>query len=186
MKGEEGMLKDMHWKYVNVISSGSVYPFQSGKQTMAFAFYYKVANGSKARKVVSGNSMEELKKKAVQFLDRKEMEYSSELEKAEEIRKEQERPKTFREVGEQWFQEYSAKRMSYASKESRLYSLKGINKIIGDMFIKDIDNTVAKDLISRYSQKENGKYYSRSYVDKMQQVFLTTEPSLQLQPADLK
>ena len=43
MKGEEGMLKDMHWKYVNVISSGSVYPFQSGKQTMAFAFYYKVA-----------------------------------------------------------------------------------------------------------------------------------------------
>jgi len=172
VKGEEGMLKDMHWKYVNVISSGSVYPFQSGKQTMAFAFYYKVANGSKARKVVSGNSMEELKKKAVQFLDRKEMEYSSELEKAEEIRKEQERPKTFREVGEQWFQEYSAKRMSYASKESRLYSLKGINKIIGDMFIKDIDNTVAKDLISRYSQKENGKYYSRSYVDKMQQVFL--------------
>ena len=172
MKGEEGMLKDMHWKYVNVISSGSVYPFQSGKQTMAFAFYYKVANGSKARKVVSGNSMEELKEKAVQFLDRKEMEYSSELEKAEEIRKEQERPKTFREVGEQWFQEYSVKRMSYASKESRLYSLKGINKIIGDMFIKDIDNTVAEDLISHYSQKENGKYYSRSYVDKMQQVFL--------------
>ena len=58
------MLKDMHWKYVNVISSGSVYPFQSGKQTMAFAFYYKVANGSKARKVVSGNSMEELKEKS--------------------------------------------------------------------------------------------------------------------------
>ena len=54
----------MHWKYVNVISSGSVYPFQSGKQTMAFAFYYKVANGSKARKVVSGNSMEELREKA--------------------------------------------------------------------------------------------------------------------------
>ena len=31
------------------------------------------------------------------------MEYSSELEKAEEIRKEQERPKTFREVGNSGF-----------------------------------------------------------------------------------
>lgn len=171
------MLENMNWNHVGVLSSGSVYPVKSGKQTMGFAFYYKVENGKKERKVVTGNSTDELREKAVRFLDQKEREYEGVLRKAEEEYREAVRPRTFGEASEEWFRAYSTKGKeegngkSFASIESRMYSMRAISKVIGDMPVEDIDDAVARDLIAKCSRKENGEYYSRSHVDKLQQTF---------------
>ena len=167
-------LENLKWDHVEVNAGGSVYPTKGGK--LGFAFYYRT-EGEKKRKVVTGDSEKDLKDKAVKFLNEIEEGYYL---KEEEKRREQEerlRPLTFREVGEQWFEEYKKRRqvkngkISYASVESRECSLKAVNRVIGDMLIKDINDEVAENLIEECSVKENGKYYSVSHVDKLQQVF---------------
>lgn len=158
------LLDGLRWNYVEVVSNGSIYRTQKGK--LGFAFYYKLG-GEKKRKSVTGDTEDELKDKAVKFLNELDREYCEELS----------RPLTFRKVGEQWFEEYKGRRnakkgkISYASVESRECSLKAINKVIGDELIEDIDDKVAESLIDKCSEKADGTYYSRSHVDKLQQVF---------------
>lgn len=174
------MLSGLHYNHIEVIRGGSVYPVKQGKQTMGLAFYYKVGEADKKRKVVTGNSEEELKEKAIAFLDKLDNECDMAIMATKIAMEEVMKPKqlTFREVGDLWFTEYSQKRndkkkpISYASVESRQYSLKRINEVIGDMLIADITQDVAEDTIDRCSIKKNGTYYSESAVNKLQQVFL--------------
>lgn len=174
------MLSGLHYNHIEVVRGGSVYPIKQGKQTMGLAFYYKVGEADKERKVFTGKSEEELKEKAVKFLDKLDYEYDMAIMAAKTAMEEVTKPKvlTFREVGDLWFTEYSQKRndkkkpISYASVESRQYSLKRINEVIGDMLIADITQDVAEDTIDRCSIKKDGTYYSESAVNKLQQVFL--------------
>ena len=173
------MLSGKHWNYVKVTSGGSVYDCKSGKQTKSFAFFYEVS-GEKKRKVVSGNSIEELTAKAVAFLDKIDKEYADAKEKESAVLNEIAKPArlTFRDVGLMWFETYQAKMqdddnpISYTSVESRDLSLRKIFDNIGEMYIDEINQQTAKKLISNCSIKPNGTYYSRSYIDKLQQVFL--------------
>lgn len=158
------MLAKKEWSNVIVISGGSVYPVNPSKGTLGYAFYYQVKGGEKKRKVVTGKSEDELKGKAFQFLEMEDEKYRESI-----------RPKTFGEVGAEWFAAYKMeakeKGKSYASVESRECSLKAINKVIADKPVKDIDNTVAASLIEACSKKSETEYYSRSHVDKLQQAF---------------
>lgn len=52
------MLRDVTFTNVEIFSKGSIYPNKSGNQTLGFAFYYKVGDKEKERKVVKGNSEE--------------------------------------------------------------------------------------------------------------------------------
>lgn len=170
------MLQGMKWSNIEVISSGSVYPVKTGNQTIGFAFYYKVGNGDKKRKVVTGKSEDELTEKAVKFLNEIDAECENKLRIVEEEHKELLRPKTFSEVSMEWFMKYSqleeAGRVSYASVSSRGYSLNTINEVIGDKPIAEIDNVDAENLMKKCSIKEDGTYFSRSKLDKIQQAFL--------------
>lgn len=173
------MLSGLHYNHIEVIKGGSIYPIKKGKQTKGLAFYFEVDGVRQPRKVLTGKSEEELKEKAVQFLDK--IEYACDMAimatkiAMEEVMK----PKqlTFCEVGDLWFIEYSQRRndkkkpISYASVASRQYSLKRINSVIGDMLIADITQDVAEDTIDRCSIKKDGTYYSYSAVDKLQQTF---------------
>lgn len=174
------MLSGLHYNYIEVIKGGSVYPIKQGKQTMGLAFYYKVGEADKKRKVVTGSSEKELKDKATAFLDKLDYECDMAVMAAKIALEEANKPKqlTFREVGDLWFAEYKEKindkkkPISYASVESRQYSLKRINEVIGDMLIADITQDMAEDTIDKCSIKKDGTYYSESAVNKLQQLFM--------------
>lgn len=174
------MLSGLHYNHVEVIKGGSVYPIKQGKQTMGLAFYYSVNGADKKRKVVTGCSEEELKEKAIAFLEELDNKCEVAIMAAKVALEEATKPKvlTFREVGVEWFKVYSAKLhdedkpLSFASVESRSYSLKKINEYIGDKLIEEITQDTAKELIRKCSVKKDGTYYSESAVDKLQQVFL--------------
>lgn len=157
---------------VQIVSKGSFYPVKQGKHTLAYAFHYIVNGSEKNRKVVTGKDEEEIKAKVLKFLEKKNAEY---LERLEAQRREQEelnRPLTFEEAGMEWFNQYRlTEGLSYASVESRECSLKAINRKIGSIPVSKIDNETAKELIKMCSKKANGSYYSRSHMDKLQQVF---------------
>ena len=79
--------------------------------------------------------------------------------------------KTFSEVGAEWYKEYGEKRfsknkpISYSSYESRGYSLKRANEYIGNVYVDEITDAMAEELIEKCSIKPDGSYYSRSSVD---------------------
>lgn len=167
----------MKRKYVEKINEGSVYPLKSVKgngNTWGHAFYYRLADERK-RKTVTGKSVEELMKKAEEFLDKTEREYENSLKEDEAANEESIRPKTFKEAGMEWFDSYKNRMekagKSYASIESRQYSLVAINKVAASVAVSDIDSSVAAGIIEACSIKPDGGYYSRSHVDKIQQVF---------------
>lgn len=74
------MLENMEFEHVEIVGRGSVYQTKSGKQTMGFAFYYRVKGGDKKRKVVNGCDREELEKKAVDFINKIKAQYRTEQE----------------------------------------------------------------------------------------------------------
>lgn len=162
-------MSGLQYNYLSVIGKGSVYDIKGGKRGLAF--YYSVQGANKIRKVITGNSDEENREKAIKFLD----EIERQCEAVNKVVHNMEL--TFFDVSTQWFEEYKARRndeenkISYASVESRYYSLQKINKHIGNMLVTDIDNDVAKNLIKICSKKEDGSYYSESHVDKLQQAF---------------
>lgn len=172
------MLSNMHWEHIEVMGGGSVYPVKTGRHTLGFAFFYRV-NGEKApRKVVTGCSNEELREKAVKFLDKieKECVEAEMATKGISVETSEPRALTFEDVSNEWFLNvYTQKRIrreiSYSSFESRKYSLQAINDVIGDKMIGDIDDDVARELIRRCSVKKSGQFYSVSHVDKLQQAF---------------
>ena len=159
-------------------SGGSVYDCKSGKQTKSFAFFYEVS-GEKKRKVVSGNSIEELTAKAVAFLDKVDKECADAKEKESAVLNEIAKPArlTFRDVGLMWFNEYSLamnrkrKGISYSSVESRDLALRTIFKHFGDKYMDQITQDDADNLIDLCSEKSDGSLYSYSYMDKLQQTF---------------
>ena len=170
------MLEGRKWEHVDILSTGSVYPVKTGNQTLGYAFFYQVGDEDKKRKVVTGNSEKELEEKAVRFLDKINAECEDKLHRADEEYRESIRPKTFSEVSMEWFMNYSkleeSGKLSYSSVSSRGYSVTAINKVIGDKLIAEIGNEDAKDLLQKCSVKENGTYFSRSKLDKIQQAFL--------------
>lgn len=153
-------------------SEGSVYAKKGGRQKLSYAFGYRVGDGDKDRKVVTGNSEEELIRKAQDFLEEENGRY---LEKLEEERRAAEwagRPRTFREAGEEWYSGYREKDVTFSSKESRLCSLKALYKVAGDMPVQEIDSQKAQEITQACSVREDGSYFSKSHVEKLQQVLL--------------
>ncbi len=173
------MLTGHSWEHIELMKSGSVYPIKSGRQTMGFAFYYRLAGGDKQRKVVTGCNHEELREKAVRFLDEKEKECTSAKEEAESAFKEVLKPVrfTFREVGDLWIKEYSQRMnrnrnsVSYSTVECRDLAYRTILPYIGDLYMDEITQDVADQLVEKCSVKKDGTYYSHSTVDKIQQTF---------------
>lgn len=178
MKEVIRMLSGLHYNHIKVVKGGSVYPIKKGKQTKGLAFYYEVDGVRQPRKVITGNSEEELKEKATAFLDKIEYECDMAVMATKIAMEEVNKPKilTFREVGDLWFAEYKEKRndkkkpISYKSVESRQLSLKKINSVIGDMLISEVTQEVADNTVDACSVKEDGTYYSKSYVSKLEQV----------------
>lgn len=177
------MLNNLTYNFVSVVGKGSVYENKSGKQTLGFAFYYILNDGDKKRKVVTGNSEEELRQKVVQFLDKLEKEFTEGKETLktaiEETCKDKKgiSRKTFEEVAYEWFSAYSkrlnAKRnkISYSTLECRELPLKKILNNMDDVYIDEFTQDMADDLMERCSVKKDGTLYSYSYMDKLQQVF---------------
>lgn len=173
------MLTDKHWKHVEVIGKGSIYPIKGSAGTMGCAFYFKIDGSDKVRKVVTGKSEDELYDKAERFLQELDMECEEKDRKEQKIIEEMTKPVDlkFSEVANEWLEEYKKRRtleegkISYSSVESRECSLKAVNRFIGDMPVRMIDADVAKKLIADASVKEDGTYYSVSHVDKLQQAF---------------
>lgn len=173
------MLSGLHYNHIEVIRGGSVYPIKQGKQTMGLAFYYKVGEADKERKVFTGKSEEELKEKAVKFLDKLDNECDMAIMTTKIAMEEMNKPKqlTVREVGNEWYKEYSAKMydeekpLSFSAVESRGYTLDKIINYMGDELIANVTQDMAKAFIKAYSVKKDGTYYSVSAVDKLQQTF---------------
>lgn len=185
------MLSDVTFTNVEIFSKGSVYPNKSGNQTLGFAFYYKVGDKKKERKVIKGNSEEELRNKAIAFLSKLDREYENEKNTVNVVnvttnpepiniidKKEPEFIKlTFKEVGDMWYKEYGKRLnklregISYSSLEGRDLAYRRICSYIGNLCITDITQDVADNLIEISMIKSDGTKYSFSYMDKLQQTF---------------
>lgn len=173
------MLKNVNLKFVSVVKSGSLYTIK-GSSKLGFAFYYELGGVRQKRKVITGNSENEIEAKAMAFLKEQSDNYILAKEKEKMALEEMEKPvvKVFSEVGAEWYKEYGSRRfskkkpISYSSYESRGYSLQKINKYIGNVKVTDVTNEMAEKLIDKCSIKEDGTYYSKSSVDKLQQVFM--------------
>lgn len=177
--GGKDMLENTNFDYVTMVKSGSLYLIK-GTKKMGYAFYYEVGGERMPRKVITGGSEKEIENKTLKFLTEQNEKYVhfKEMERIELEEKSKPVRKTFSEVGAEWYAEYGNRRfakkkpISYSSYESRGYSLNKINKYIGSVYVSDITNEMAEKLIDRCSVKEDGTYYSKSAVDKLQQVFL--------------
>lgn len=171
------MLTDVNLPYVTLPSGGSKYMAEDGG--LRLAFYYDLGGVRQKRKIVSAKTMEKLKERAVEFLREQSENYIRTKKQKEAVMEIEKQPviKTFAEVGAEWYEEYGKRRfakkkpISFSSYESRGYSLKKINGYIGDVNITDITKEMAEELIDKCSVKKDGTYYSRSAVDKLQQVF---------------
>lgn len=153
-----------------MLTPGSVYEKKGGKQTLSYAFYYEAGNTGRKRKVVTGNSEQELREKARAFLEKKNAECLEALEETKRAEEEKERPRTFREAGQEWYAEYEKGTRTFSSRESRMCSLKTLEREIGGLLVKDIDSAQAQEAIDRCSVKKDGSYFSKSHVEKLQQV----------------
>ena len=86
---------------------------------------------------------------------------------------------TFIEIGSEWLKEYSSRlnksdeeeglSLSYSSVDSRDLSFRKICEYIGDMFIDEINQGTAFNIIELCRYKPDGTEYSFSYMDKLQQ-----------------
>ena len=178
------MLSNLNYNNVEIVGKGSVYENKSGKQTMGFAFYYIVNGGKKNRKVVTASSKEECLEKATAFLDKLDKEYE---EKKKAVSKNSVTANsinvpapvrvTFKEIGAEWFKEYSSRLnksdegLSYSSVDNRDLTFRKICNCIGDMFIDEINQDTAFNIIDWCRYKSDGTEYSFSYMDKLQQTF---------------
>lgn len=180
------MLSTLSYKNVEVVGNGSVYENKSGKQTLGFAFYYRTKDGKKNRKVVTASTEEDLRKKAIIFLeklDKEQEEQKKEISKISITDNSINVPVpvrvTFKEIGSEWLKEYSSRLnksdeeegLSYSSVDSRDLSFRKICEYIGDMFIDEINQGTASNIIELCRYKPDGTEYSFSYMDKLQQTF---------------
>lgn len=185
------MLSTLSYKNVEVVGNGSVYENKSGKQTLGFAFYYRTKDGKKNRKVVTASTEEDLRKKAIIFLDKLDKEYE-ENKKAVNITNTAIRTEsinvtynnvpepvrvTFKEIGDRWYKEYSGRLnqpiggISCSSVENRELCFRTICKHIGDMYIDEMNQDTVKKIINLCGFKDDGTKYSFSHMDKLQQTF---------------
>ena len=164
------MLKLLKAGEAKMVTKGSVYNKKGGRQTLSYAFFYTVAGGERKRKVVTGNSEEELVRKAQGFLEEKDREYLEKLEAERRDAEWEERPRTLEEAGEEWYGEYCQSDVTYSSKASRGCSLKALCKAAGGVPVQEIDTQKAQEIVKGCSVREDGGYFSRSHVDKLQQV----------------
>mgnify|MGYP003306679199 CR=1 FL=1 len=185
------MLSDVTFMNVEIFAKGSVYPNRAGNQTLGFAFYYQVRGKKKERKVIKGNSEEELRNKAIAFLSKLDKEYENEKNTVNVVnvttspesinviyKKEPEHVNlTFKEVGDIWYEDYKKRLnklrdgISYSSLEGRDLAYRRICSYIGDLCITDVTQDVADNLIEKSMIKPDGTKYSFSYMDKLQQTF---------------
>lgn len=163
----EGMETDRAERVGNV----SYYPVKSSKLPVGGAFYYQIPGREKKRATVTGKDEAEVDRKIEAYLSRKTREHCEEMERQRKAEEEKNKPLEFAQVGERWFADYlESKEMSFSIKDCRRENLKKLNGEIGEMPIDRIDDEEAKNLIDRCSKKIDG-YYSKSYVDKLQQTF---------------
>lgn len=185
------MLSELNYNNIEIVGDGSSYDVNNGKQKRGLAFYYSVNGKKQPRKVFTASSDEECFKKAKAFLDKIEKECEDKKYTINRIST-TDRPRirdfvyvedhepvkmTFKEVGDKWYEDYSRRLnkkrngISYSTLESRDLAYRTMCKRIGDMYMEDITQDVADDLVEYFSYKEDGSMYSFSYVDKLQQTF---------------
>ena len=183
------MLKELNYKNIEIVGEGSTYNVKNGKQTRGLAFFYIVNGGKKTRKVFTSSSDEDNLKKATVFLDKLDKEYEENKKAMSRIsitdnskqtefvyeEKTVVTNLTFKEVGDMWFEEYSGRLnkkrrgISYSTWECMDLAYRTLCSKIGDMYLKDINQDFTDDFIEESSFKQDGTYYSFSYVDKLQQ-----------------
>lgn len=130
------------------------------------------ARGRKETYDCKGKDEAEVYRKIESYLEKKNRDYVEKLEELQKAEEEQNKPPEFAQVGEMWYGYYvKSKELSFSIRDIRRDTLKKLNREIGTMPIDAIDNETARRLINKCSIKEDGSYYSKSYVDKLQQTF---------------
>ncbi|MBR1669918.1 MAG: tyrosine-type recombinase/integrase [Butyrivibrio sp.] len=174
------MFEDLELKNIKVSGNGSTYPVKNQKtgemDRFGLAFYYQVNSGKKLRKVITGDSKELVDLKARRFL--KETDQEAEQNK-NTIVLHKNGIKTFAEVADEWMEDYVAthhpkgRNVSYSVKSNREQAIARLNRAIGQVAVHVIDNDLAIKLFTDelIYNEEKGKYYSYSYVDKLEQTF---------------
>lgn len=155
------------------VTEGSIYPVKSSKNPYEMRFFITFDDGVRRAVKIRGTSEEEVAQKKQQKILEVLAGYRAEKNGAAEV----EEPKTvtFRTVSEMWYKEFKrdneSRGNSYANIESAKYSLKTINKVIGDMEIAKIDKEAAQEMINTISKDSNGNYRSKSFVEKAMRKF---------------
>ena len=159
------------------VTEGSIYPINSKKNPFEIRFFITFDDGVKRPVRFRGATRDEiLQKKDGKVLEELEK-YQAEKSRAIAVQEPLAvvEPKTFREVSEMWYKEFKrnneSRGNSYSNIESAKYSLKTINKVIGEMDIREIDKDIAQDMINAISVDDNGNYRSKSLVEKAMRKF---------------
>ena len=159
------------------VSKGSIYPVKSSKNPYEMRFFITFDDGVKRSVKLRGATEKEiLQKKQDKVLEELEK-YRAEKGGAVEpsVATAVTKPATFREVSEMWYEEFrhhnESRGNSYANIESAKYSIKAINKVIGDIEIAKIDKEAAQEMINTISKDSNGNYRSKSFVEKAMRKF---------------
>lgn len=178
------MLEKLNYKNIEIIGGGSTYDVKNGKQKRGLAFYFIVNGKKQPRKVFTSSSDEENFKKAVVFLDKLDKECEENkttltrtIVTDNSVNVPAPVRVTFREIGAEWYKEYSSRLnqpldgLSCSSTDNRELNYRTMCKYIGDMFIDEINQDTAKNIINLCSLKDDGTKYSFSHMDKLQQTF---------------
>lgn len=164
---------------VTKVTRGSIYKTGSSKNPFEIAFKITFADGSARRVKARGASEEEA-------LANKELKVQELIEEYENnnsvypvvIEKGNREGKmvTFAEVADRWYAEFlleqESKGNSLSNIEGAKYSLRAINKKIGDISIKEIDTKKGQEMIMAVSiNEETGNWNSQSMVEKIARYF---------------
>lgn len=170
MEREVGIMK---------VSDGSVYKVKSKKNPYEMRVFITFDDGVKRSVRFHGMTEEEVRAKRQDKINEALEKYRQEKYGAATVQEPvavvEPKVVTFREVSEMWYAEF--KRInesmgnSYSNIESAKYSLKTINKVIGEMDIKEITKEDAQEMIDKISKDGDGNYRSKSLVEKAMRKF---------------
>ena len=168
-------------KEVNImkVTEGSIYSVKSNKNPYEMRFFITFDDGVRRAVKVRGAGEEELMRKKQQKILEVLAEYRAEKNGAAEVRQPvvMEEPEiiTFRKVSEMWYEEFrrdnESRGNSYSNIAGAKYSLKTINKVIGEKDIRKIDKDIAQEMINAISLDTKGNFRSRSHVEKAMRKF---------------
>lgn len=161
------------------VTEGSIYPVKSSKNPYEMRFFITFDDGVRRAVKIRGTSEEEVAQKKQQKILEVLAEYRAEKNGAAEVQQpvvvEEPKTVTFRTVSEMWYKEFKrdneSRGNSYANIESAKYSLKTINKVIGEKDIRDITKEVAQEMINEISLDNGENFRSKSHVEKAMRKF---------------